>query len=330
MIRQNGSMAGRRILITGASGFLGASLARRLASRGARVAGLARSRGKLAVEPGVEFLPCDLTDSAAAAQVIGCFAPEILFHFAAHPDGAESYSQACHSLQTNTLITLNTLEAFRVTAGDLFVYGDSSKVYGECEVPYRSALPLRPLSSYAIAKAAGWELCELYRRLHRVPTVSLRPTLIYGPNQAYNLVTYVVDCVLSGKKEVVLDGGSQTRDPLYIDDAVSAFVAVAERGKPLAGSVINLGGGNEYTIRDLTETILQLMEANLEVVVSRARLRPTDTQRSYCDNAESMPLLGWRPVVGLRLGLLRTIEHLLEKSAPSVQTPTRLAAQQGL
>ena len=325
MSPHHGSVAGTRILVTGASGFLGAALVQRLVSRGAIVAALSRTRGRLMVEEGFQFFPCDLTDLPAATQAFACFGPEMLFHFAAHPDGAESYSQACHSIQTNTLITLNTLEAFRLAKGQLFVYGDSSKVYGDCAVPYRAAMLPRPLSSYGIAKVAGWELCELYRRLHRISTVSLRPTIIYGPRQAYNLVTYVVNCVLSGKTGVVLDGGSQTRDPLYIDDATAAFVAVAERGKQLQGQIINLGGGKEYTIRDLTEIMLQLMGVKLEVIVAKERVRPTDTRRSHCDNAESTPLLGWKPVVSLREGLLRTVQHLLEKQPLPVQTQVRQA-----
>jgi nucleoside-diphosphate-sugar epimerase len=249
----------------------------------------------------------------------------MLFHLAAHPDGAESYSQACHSLQTNTLITLNTLEAFRLAKGEVFIYGDSSKVYGDCEVPYRAGMSPRPISSYAIAKSAGWELCELYRRLHRISTISLRPTIIYGPRQAYNLVTYVVNCVLNGKTEVVLDGGSQTRDPLYIDDAIAAFIAVAERAKQLPGQIINLGGGREYTIRDLTETLLQLMGVKLPVLVAQDRARPTDTKRSHCDNAESMALLGWKPLIGLRQGLLRTVQYLLDERSRSAQKESRQA-----
>lgn len=326
MLRHRGSITGKRILVTGASGFLGASLVQRLVSDGAIVAAVSRTRGRLLAEQGFEFIQCDLTDLPAATQAFERFAPEMLFHFAAHPDGAESYSQACHSLQTNTLITLNALEAFRFAKGALFIYGDSSKVYGDCEVPYRASMPLRPLSSYAIAKSAGWGLCELYRRLHRISTVSLRPTIIYGPRQAYNLVTYVVNCVVSGKAEVVLDGGSQTRDPLYIDDAIAAFVAVAEHGKQLEGHVINLGGGQEYTIRDLTETLLQLMGVRLQVIVANERVRPTDTRRSHCDNAEATPLLGWEPVVSLRQGLLRTVQYLLEERSHSVQTQIRQAA----
>lgn len=321
MKRGPGRLIGKRILVTGASGFLGAALVRGLLAEGAIVAALSRTRGRLSenVEQGFVFFECDLADGQNTARAMKAFAPEILFHFAAYPDGRESFSHAQNCIQVNTVITLNALEAFRLAKGELFIYGDSCKVYGDSDVPYREAMAMQPISSYAMAKAAGWQLCSLYSRLYNLAAVSIRPTMIYGPGQSYNLISFVVDCVFKGKPEVVLDGGSQTRDPLFIDDAVAAYVAAASLGRATSGRVMNIGGGNERSVLELAEMVLELMDADLPVMESPERTRPTEMRRSYCDNLESREILGWQPCVPLRDGLSRTIEYLAQSRGRSLQ-----------
>jgi dTDP-glucose 4,6-dehydratase len=192
-------------------------------------------------------------------------------------------------------------------------------------VPYLEASPARPISAYAIAKSAGWQLCELYFRIHGLPTVSIRPTMIYGPRQSFNLISFVVDCVLDGKSEVVLDGGSQTRDPLYVDDAVAAYLSAAVLGPDLSRRVVNIGGGNERSVIQLAELILELMEANLDVVEAPGRTRPTEMKRSYCDNHESRQMLEWEPQVSLREGLTRTIQYLVESRSRALHLSSQAA-----
>lgn len=310
------SLTGKRVLVTGAGGFIGSRLVERLLGVGARVCAASRTEGRLkemVAHGGYDFTPCDLTHEAETANLFRQFAPQIVYHFASHPDGRECYTQARRAIEVNLLGTLNALEAFRLASADaeLFVYGDTCKVYGEALVPYRAGMPVMPLSSYAIAKASGWQLCQLYAKLHGTPIVSVRPTLIYGPQQGFNLISFVVECVLGGKNEVPLDGGGQTRDPLFIEDALEAFLTVAQRGSTLAGQVLNIGGGAECAVRDIAELIIKLMGARIPVVSLPAGARPTDMQRSHCDNREVAELIGWRPRTDLTTGLRRTIEHLL-------------------
>ena len=313
--------------MTGASGFLGSALVRRLVSEHAVVGALSRTMGRLSESAGegFEFFQCDLSDAQVTARMMAAFEPEIVFHFAAHPDGGETFSHAQKCIQANTLMTLNALEAFRLASGELFVYGDSCKVYGNCDVPYLEAMPAQPISSYAIAKSAGWQLCDLYSRVHNLSAVSIRPTMIYGPRQSFNLISFVVNCVLDGKREVVLDGGSQTRDPLYLDDAVDAFVSAAGLGSTLSRRVVNIGGGNEHSVLQLAKLVLEMMDADLRVVEAPGRTRPTETKRSYCDNHESRELLGWQPDVSLREGLTRTIQYLIQSRGRSLHVSARAA-----
>ena len=311
------SLQGKRILVTGASGFIGASLVEKFLAADAMVCAVSRTKGRLSEIAGqerCEFVSCDLTRETETTRLFEKFAPQIVFHFASHPDGRECYAQARRAIETNLLGTLNTLEGFRLMgdAAELFVYGDTSKVYGDGEVPYRAGMPIKPLSSYAIAKASGWQLCQLYERLYNTPSVAVRPTLIYGPRQSFNLISFVIECVLGGKKEVTLDGGSQTRDPLFIEDALEAFFAVAFHNRTLAGNVINIGGNSECSVSEIAEMIVELMGARTPVVSIEHGVRPTDTRRSYCDNHEAAQLINWRPRTSLLKGLRLTIEYLLD------------------
>lgn len=304
-----------RVVVTGAGGFIGSQLVERLVGEGAEVGALSRTRGRLGEIERADsftFLGCDLTDAKAARESIGRFAPEILFHFASQPDSRESFEHTTGSLDVNVLGTLNALEALRLSGGKTVVYGDSCKVYGsQAQVPYRESTPTEPNSSYSISKLAGWQICQLYGRVHGIAAVTVRPTLIYGPRQGYNLITFVVNCLLRKDREIPLDGGSQTRDPLFIADAVDALIAVGERAPSLGGRVINLGGGQETTIEDLARLIVELSGGTATIACRPRHARINEMWRSFCDNAEAEATLGWRPRTPLAVGLKETINYLV-------------------
>lgn len=320
-------LTGKRALVTGASGFIGSHLVERLVQDQVIVAAVARTKGKLQLlnlQDSYFFFPCDLLQAREIEEVVKRFAPQIIFHFAASSDAGESASQALRCVNNNVVATLNLLEAFHLCGGELFVYGDSIKVYGDSCVPYREAMPMRPISSYGISKAAGWELCNLYRRVHGVPTVSVRPTMMHGPRQSYNLVNFVVDCVVQKRPELVLQGGAQTRDLLFIEDAIEALLLVSEAGTKLSGRVINIGGGEERSVADLTRMMLDIMGSNQRIVLSPESMRPTDMRRSFCDNAEAAEILGWYPKFPLAKALEVTIADLF---SPRTKVTTMTSAR---
>lgn len=306
-----------RVLITGAGGFLGSHLVEGLTNLGAEVMGVSRSRGNLdLLPPGFcAFKACDLREREAIANICRSFRPQIVFHLASQRDASEGYSQAQACLEGNLTATLNVLDGACQSSAEAFIYGDSCKVYGSCDVPFRESTPARPLSSYAATKAAGWEYCLLYARLHEIAVVSIRPTIIYGPRQSFNLITHVTESVMAGRREIRLDGGSQTRDPLYIDDAIGAFIQAGRFSPQLRGRVINIGGGREITVADLAGETLRVLNRKLPIVCDSSRRRLTETQRSYCDNAEARQLLAWFPRVSLSEGLRQTVEFLMATKA---------------
>lgn len=300
-------LKGSRILVTGAGGFIGSHLAQRLQAEGAYVGAVARSSEQLRSLTGTARIVVDLCNEEDTLRAVSHFAPNVVFHLAAHPDRSECFRQAASALQSNTMMTLNLLEACRIAGTDLFVFGDSTKVYGNAPVPYLAAQTPQPLCSYAISKLAGWELCRLYQKLYGIDVISVRPTIVYGPGQGINLISSIASRLLKGETTIQLMGGTQTRDPLYIDDAIDAFVRAAERGHELSGEVITIGGGCEQTVYSLAVKVVEACGLPANIEVSEARLRPNDTLRSFCDNREALDRLGWMPRTSFEYGLDQTL-----------------------
>ena len=308
----SGWASGRRVLVTGSSGFVGSRIAARFAAEGAVVAGLSRTVGRLrgAVDSGgATFLECDLEDADACAHVVRGFAPEIVLHFASRPDAAEAFDHARASVGANIAATINLMEACAPSVRAV-VYGDSCKVYGANRPPYRESTPVDPNSSYGATKAAGWWICRSVAEAHGFAAVSVRPTLIYGPGQGMNIIEYVALRALDGAAEISLDGGSQTRDPLFIDDAVDACHAVAARAVALHGRAIPIGGGAEIAVSALGERVVAACDAQSTIRACPERARPTEIWESWCDNEGATLALGWVPRVGLREGLARTVDSI--------------------
>ena len=296
-----------RTLVCGASGFIGAALVRRLVSRGADVVALSRGRGRLGpASTRFRFIACDLCDAEQTRQAIDLCKPQMVFYLAGHPDRKEDSAQLNLVIQNNIVALANLLDALTSLPSVSLIYGDSAKVYGNGAVPFRSSQALDPLSSYSVSKETGWRLIDVYRRVHGLQALGLRPTLVYGAEQSFNLFSFIINVIQSGREEIALDGGGQTRDPLYIDDVIDAFVLAAERVRQLNGMNIPMGGGDERTVEDIARTAVRVLGGRQTVTVCASSLRPTETMRSWCDNAEAFELLGWRPRVGLEEGIRRT------------------------
>lgn len=297
----------RRVLVTGAGGFIGSALVHRLTSLGAEITAVARRPCRLdPCAKAYRFVPCDLRVAEQIQAVVEVAQPQLVFHLAAQPDSAEGSQQTQAVIQHNVVGLSHLLDALMNVPEVSLIYGDSAKVYGNGAVPYRSDQALDSLSTYAVTKEAGWRLIDVYRRVHGLHAAGLRPTLVYGPGQSFNLFTYLINAVNSGCDEIALDGGAQTRDPLFIDDVVDAFVAAAAHMSRIDGISLPIGGDREMSVADITRLTVRLLGGRQKVQVRPTCVRPTETLRSWCDNAEAKALLKWSPRVSFEEGMLRT------------------------
>lgn len=323
-------LAGSRVLVTGAGGFIGNALARRLAQLGAEVTASSRRPGRIEPPPpGVQFIACDLRSPEQVDALIQQVRPKLVFHMAAHPDGAEDAQRVRHVIDHNIGALANLLNALMTLPAVTLVYSDSAKVFGNGGVPYRSEQTPDPLCSYAVSKLAGWQLIDMFRRVHGLQAVGLRPTLVYGPSQGFNLFSFLVQAVHGGRETIALDGGVQTRDPLHIDDVVEAFVCAAQRAPLLNGRNLPVGGNREISVADLAALTVRLLGGRQRIEVRPANVRPTETLRSWSDNAEAQALLGWQPRVSLEDGIRSLAQAMLPAAAPGASQPAPAAITQG-
>lgn len=320
-------LEGKKVLVTGADGFIGSHLAEQLVRMGCRVRCFVmynsfNSRGWLddtdpSIQAAMEIFPGDIRDAGRVTHAVsGC---ECVFHLAALVAIPYSYQSPESYIDTNIKGTLNILNAVRSSGVQKLIHTSTSEVYGSaCYVPIDEDHPLLGQSPYSASKIGADQLALSFYRSFDTPVAIIRPFNTYGPRQSGRAVIPAIITQLLGK-QTSLELGSlhPTRDFNYVEDTVNGFVAVAE-GDAAVGEVINIGSNHEVSIRELVGIIEELMQVTIEIRSVRERVRPgkSEVNRLVADNTKARRLLGWQPVYasreGLRQGLSRTIEWLAQ------------------
>ncbi len=309
---------GKKVLVTGAGGFIGSHLAERLAELGAETRALIQynsngHRGWLEDSPQagrLEFLLGDVRDPGSVRQAMN--GVDVVFHLAALIAIPYSYHAPASYVQTNVEGTLNILQAARDLGTDKVVHTSTSEVYGTARyVPIDEAHPLQGQSPYSATKIGADKLAEAFHLSFGLPVVTVRPFNTFGPRQSARAVipTIISQC-LSGQ-EVKLGNLHPTRDLNYVANTVDGFLAAAAAPEAV-GRTVNLGTGREISVGDLAALIARLTGRTFEVRTEEQRLRPekSEVERLLADNTLARELLGWEPRVSLEAGLERTIEWM--------------------
>lgn len=301
------SLAGRRVLITGAAGFLGSHLVPRLIDAGAEVCVLDQPNAR-------RWALLDRSDLAGAVRadvrtladpahdaVLGDI--DVIFHLAAVGVTGE-VGDIRQVVTGNVDGTLAVLLAAR-RLGSRLVYCGSCFEYGAGERWSEDALPA-PTTEYGAAKAAGWLLANAFARRTGLEVVSLRPFTMYGPMEPPGrLIPSVVRHALSGRA-IDLTPGDQLRDFVFVDDAVDAFVAAATTDAAVGGT-FNVCSGTAVTVRHIVSRVLQCADSRSEARFGALSYRPTELAVLSGDPTRAAQVLGWRARVSLEDGLTRTI-----------------------
>ncbi len=313
------TLAGRRMLVTGAGGFIGSHLVERLLACGAHVRAFVHYNARshwghleaVGASPRLEIFPGDICDPSRVRQgVDGC---DTVFHLAALIAIPYSYVAPTAYVQANIVGTLNVLEAARQLGVRRVVHTSTSETYGTARyVPIDEAHPLQGQSPYSASKIGADKLAESYFLSFGLPVATIRPFNTYGPRQsARAVIPTIISQILSGKRSIRLGSLAPVRDFNFVRDTVAGFLAVADA--PAApGEVINLGSGVGISIGHTAALIQELMVSSAEIVGDESRLRPpaSEVMQLVCGNDKALRLTGWQPRTTLRDGLKQTIAYI--------------------
>jgi dTDP-glucose 4,6-dehydratase len=310
----------KRVLVTGAGGFIGSHLVERLVSEGADVRALVHYNGlgrwgwlsDSPIKGEIEVVAGDLCDRESVQHAVA--GREIVFHLGALIAIPYSYQAPQSYVRTNIEGTLNILLASRETGIERLVHTSTSEVYGTARyVPIDEMHPLQGQSPYSASKIGADKMVEAFDRSFDVPTVTVRPFNTYGPRQSARAVIPTIILQALAGKDIKLGNLSPSRDFNYVLDTVDGFIKAGEASNA-NGSVINLGTGREISIGDLAGKICEIVQSPSRIICDEQRLRPvgSEVERLCACNLKALETLGWKSAHTLEQGLRLTIDWLQE------------------
>ncbi len=312
----------RRILITGADGFIGSHLTEELVRQGHNVRAFVHynsfnSWGWLDdcsedVKGKFEVFAGDIRDPHGVRSAMqGC---DAVLHLAALIAIPYSYHSPDTYVDTNIKGTLNIVQAARDLGVAKVVHTSTSEVYGTAKfVPITEEHPLQGQSPYSASKIGADQIAMSFYTSFGTPVAILRPFNTYGPRQSVRaVIPTIITQIANGKRQIKLGAVHPTRDFSYVADTVAGFISALNSDRGI-GEVINIGSNFEISIGDTARTIAEVMGVEIEVITDEQRLRPekSEVERLWASNGKARELLGWQPqyggVDGFRRGLAETV-----------------------
>lgn len=306
---------GRKILVTGAGGFIGSHLTERLIELGADVRAFVHynalgSQGWLShssLHKKMEIVAGDICDRDSVSNALKD--REMVFHLAALIAIPYSYHAPASYVRTNIEGTLNVLQSARNMGLEKVVHTSTSEVYGTARyAPIDESHPLQGQSPYSASKIGADKIAESFYLSFQTPVVTVRPFNTFGPRQSARAVIPTIISQLHVGRSVRLGSLSPTRDLNFVENTVNGFIACAETPAAV-GRTINLGSGREISIGNLAHLIAKLMGKPIEIEGEDQRLRPSgsEVERLLADTKLAQELTDWKPLISLEQGLERTI-----------------------
>ena len=309
-------LSGKKILVTGADGFIGSHLTEELVRRGFDVRAFVQynsfnswgwlDQSDQDVLDSIDVFSGDIRDPNGVRQAMcGC---DVVLHLAALIAIPYSYHSPDTYIDTNIKGTLNIVQAARDLGVEKIVHTSTSEVYGTARfVPITEEHPLQGQSPYSASKIGADQIAMSYYFSFNTPVAIIRPFNTYGPRQsARAIIPTIITQIAAGKRKIELGALHPTRDFNYVADTVRGFIAVAESDRSI-GEVINIGSNFEISIGETVNLIADVMGAQIEIETEQARLRPdkSEVERLWADNSKAHKFLGWSPLYGGKEGFRR-------------------------
>jgi NAD dependent epimerase/dehydratase len=314
------ALEGRRVLVTGAGGFIGGHLTAALVGAGARVRAFVRYNGRgdrgtlgwfasTQIEE-IDTVLGDLRDVESVTRAME--ACEVVFHLGAQIAIPYSYVNPRDFFETNVLGSLNVAQGALAREVQRVVHVSSSEVYGSARtVPITEEHPLEPQSPYAASKVGADKVMDSYHRSYGLPVTVLRPFNTYGPHQSARAIIPTIISQALASDSLSLGSLDPRRDLTFVTDTVQGLIAAAT-ATAAVGRTIQLGTGHDVSVGEIVELVAELLGKNLEVRRDERRVRPPDSEvaRLVSDPQLARQLLGWEPKISLREGVTQTLEWI--------------------
>ena len=306
------------VLVTGADGFIPSFVCDRLVELGANVTALIRRNSSNEIKSIPHLIDKlkirwgDITDLSLLLEETKEI--DVIYHLGAMSHVQYSLYNPVETYQTNTLGTMNVLEASRINNVKRVVHAGSAEVYGKPEtVPIEENHPLEPRSPYAAGKVASDRLMFAYYCTYGLPVVMPRFFGIYGPRQSIEKAIPKFILQIHNKKSPCVYGdGKQSRDYMFVTDAADAYTRLGLADNVI-GQAMNIGTGIETDIATLARLIIKIMGAKIEPNFT-GKINPGEAGRLVCNPSKGMKMLNWKPTVSLEDGLKQTVDYYLKNT----------------
>ena len=314
-----------RILVTGGAGFIGSEVVKQLIKKNSFVTVLDNfSSGKKQYLPKntkkLKIIKGDITDERTVGKAVKN--QDYVIHLAALPFIPDSFYYPADFFNVNTIGSVNLLwKSIQSNSVKRFIQISTSEVYGSAQqVPMDENHITAPHSTYAVSKLAGDRAAFTLYKENGFPVVIIRPFNSYGPNytQPY-IIPEIMNQLLNGNRELMLGNIDATRDFTYVSDTANAIIRSLNSKKAI-GEIINVGSGNEISIRELAFRIAKIAKIKIKIRYDEARERPYDVNRLICNNKKAKKLLDWKTKTAMDEGL-KKIFQWATKNRISFQAP---------
>jgi len=297
---------GKRILVTGGTGFIGSHLVSRVLEERGEVSVLTRQEIR---SDRVNFIRGDITDVAISEMITQNI--DIIFHLAGYADVSGAIRNPAVDFETNAAGTFHLLDSARKKDVNKFIYISSARVYGDVEyAPQDENHPLKPKEFYGTSKLIGELYCTVFRENYGLATVVVRPFSVYGPGKLPKIgslsgvVSIFVKNAFEGKELLVMGDGSQTKDFTYISDVIDGLVLAATNDK-CVGNTFNLGYGEGVSIKRLAQLVIEKTKTNASI---KHVPQVQENVSNYADITKAKSILKYSPKVSIEEGLSRYID----------------------
>jgi len=308
------TLKGKKIIITGATGFVGANLTRMALKAGAEIHILTRRNSNMwRIKDLLETInnhTTDLLDYNETTSITSSIKPDIIYHLATY-GSKTNQDDLCRIIQTNFISTVNLIRACKKVNFELFVNTGSSSEYGIKANPMREYDCPEPINNYGVSKCAATLYCQAEAKKEKLPIVTLRLFSPYGNYEdSARLIPSVIIACLRGKNPRI-SSTRFVRDFIYIEDVIESYARMVDVSD-VSGQILNIGSGKSHSIGEVANKIIELTGSRVELLTGREQIWPNEPENWQADISKAKHVLGWKPQYDLDQGLRASIKWFEE------------------